>query len=432
MKTRYKLFLILGIIIIISFVSIANIISFVPYKYRKIAISTAQMKNLTQSFTVEGVVAPSKKQVIDINPPNKVLEVYVDEGQEIKKGDLILKLDSSEDQHRLNIEEINLKLAERELSKLLRNEGDDKKDVENSHKLAELAFEDAKANLETARSALVANELLLEDGAISKIQLEESEQNLRAKEYELALKTMELDRAYQSLSNFNLNKEEQIFELESNINLINENIGYLKSKVDAVTKSDIDGRVVKLEINQDMNPSQESSQVLIYDMSKYIVNTQFKQQEVVYIKEGMKAKIKIKGIEEKEYNGIVVDVDQIATSSLHDDSTSKFNARIIIDDSDERIRMGYEAEVKVDLNIKPDAVVVNFEAIIEDRDGRKYIYFVENDIARRKAVSTGIETSFEVEITEGIIQGDRYVVNPTEKMQSKNSMKIRGWRYESR
>lgn len=432
MKIKSKLFLLLGIIIVLIVVSIANITASVPSKYRKITVSSAQKKNLTQTVTVEGVVVPNKKQVIDLNSNQKVLEVYVNVGQEIKKGDLILKVDNSEDQHKLNIEEINLKLAERELSKLLRNEEADKKNVENSYKQAELAFAAAKADLETACNILAADELLFEDGAISKIQFEESQKNVKTKEYELALKTMELDRAYQSFANFDLDKDEKIFELGSNINLIKENIDYLKSKVDAVSRADIDGRVVKLELNQDKYQSQGTPQVLIYDMSEYVINSQIKQQEAIYIREGMKAKVKIKGIEEKEYKGTVLGIDEIATSSSNGGSTPKLDVRIRIEDPDERIRMGYETEVRIDFNIKLDTVVVDFESIVQDRDGKKYIYFVENDIAKRKVVSTGIETNFEVEITEGIIQGDRYVVNPPEEMQSRNSMKIWGWRYESR
>lgn len=431
MKIKYKLLLLLGIVILISVISIANIFASVPSKVRKTVISSAQKKNLTQTVTVEGVVEPVKMQVIDISPTQKVLEVFVNEGQDVKKGDLILKLDISEDQHKLNTEEINLKLAERELSKLLRNEEADKNNVENIYKQAEIAFSVAKSNLDASLNKLAADELLLGLEAISKMQLEQSQKDVRDKEYEMSLKTMELDRAYQSLENFDLDKDAQIFKLESDINLINENINYLKSKVDAATRADIDGRVVKLEFNQDMYTSQENSQILIYDMSEYIVNVQPKQQEAIYIKEGLKAKIRIKGIEEKEYNGTVIDADEIATYSS-DGDMPKLNVKIRIDDPDEQIRMGYEAEVKISLNIKPEAVVVDFESIIEDRDGKKYIYFVENDIAKRKVVSTGIETSYEVEITEGIIQGDRYVVNPPEEMQSKNSMKIWGWRYESR
>lgn len=422
MNIKKKLGLLLGIILLIFIIGITTIIAAIPNKHRKVVISTAQRKNLTQVLNVEGIVEPNNKQVISLDSSQKVLEVIAAEGKDVKKGDLILKLDSSDNQYRLSVEEINLKLAERELSKVLKDEQLDKKDVEYSYKQAEIAFNDAGSELETARNILSADKMLFEKGAISKKQYDDSLKDVRSKENELILKTMELERAAQSLANFDLSKEEQIFKLRSNISLIQENLNNLKSKVDAETRADIDGRVVKLEVDEE---------ILIYDLSKHLVNIQLRQQDSLYVKEGMKAEIKVKGLNEKKYKGTVINVGEIALTS-NGGGGSRINVKIEIDNPDEDIKVGFDVEVNIELNIKPEAVVVDFESIIQDNDGKKYIYYVENDIARRRIISTGIETSFEVEITEGIIQGDRYVVNPPPEMQEKNVMKIWGWRYESK
>ena len=432
MKVKQKLGLLLGIILLISIISITTIIAAVPSKHRKIVISTAHKKNLVQTVTVEGVVEPNKKQIINLDSAQKVLEVFATVGQEIKKGELVLKLDSSDNQYKLSVEEINLKLSERELSKLLKNEKTDKKDVEYSFKQAEIAYADGSAGLESAQNSLAADKLLFENGAISRNQYEESQKNVRDQENRMTLKAMEMNRASQSLADFDLDKDEQVFKLGSSISLIKQNISNLKSKVDADTRANIDGKVVKLEVETDQYPTDDNSQILIYDMSKHMVNIQLKQQEALYIKEGMKVSIKVKGLDEKEYKGTVIDVDDVALTSVSGGKGSKVNVKISIDNPDERIKIGYDVEVKVDLSIKDEAVVVDFESIIQDNDGKKFIYFVKDNLAQRRPVSTGIETSFEVEIIEGIIQGDRYIVNPPEEIQEKSSMKIWGWRYESK
>jgi len=413
---RHKIGLLLGVILLILVIGITTIITAMPSKHRKIEIGTAQKKNLAETVNAEGVVEPNKKQMINIDSSQKVLEVLVASGTEVKEGERILRLDNSDNQYKLDIEEINLKLAERELLKLLKGEKADKKDVEYSFKQAEISLTDAKAELMTAKRMLASDKLLFESGAIAKSQYEESQENVRSKENALALKAMELNRADQSLSNYDFDFSEQVFKLRSNIEIIEENINNLKSKVDADTSASIDGKVVKLDVEKE---------ILIYDMSRYTVNVQLKQQEALYIKEGIKAKIKVKGLDEKEYKGTVIDVDDVAIAS-------KINVKVEIENPDERIKIGYDVEVEMELNVKEGAVVVDFESIIKDNDGKKYIYFVEDNVARRRSVSTGVETSFEVEITEGIIQGDRYVVNPPEKMQKKNSMKIWGWGYESK
>jgi len=188
MNINKRLYLLLGIILMIFILGITTIIASVPSKHRKIEISTAQRKNLTQILNVEGIVEPNKKQVISMNPSQKILEVIADEGTDVKKGDLILKLDSSDNQYRLSIEEINLKLAERELSKVLNNEQSDRKDVEYTYKQAEIDFNEVRSELEIAKSGMNADKILYEEGAISKSQYEESVKNLKDKENTLILK----------------------------------------------------------------------------------------------------------------------------------------------------------------------------------------------------------------------------------------------------
>ena len=423
MKIKHKLALLLGIILLIFVIGITTIITSVPQKNRKIEIGTARRKNLAQSINADGVVEPNNKQVIELDATQKVLEVFAAKGQDVKKGDLILKLSNSDNEYKLGVEEINLKLAERELAKAQKDEKADLKDVQYSYKQAEIALASTKAELSAAQNTLASDRLLFENGAISRSKYEESMENERNKENEFLLKEMELDRAYQSLVNFDLNKDEKIFKLQSNISIIKESIKNLESKVDADTKADIDGRIVKLEV---------LDEILIYDISRYIVNIQLKQQDALYMKEGMKAKIKVKGMDEKEYKGTVFEVDDVATTSTSGGKGSRINVKISIDNPDDSIKIGYDVEVKIDLSIKAEAVVVDFESIVQDNDGKKYIYYVKNNVARKVAVTTGIETSFEVEIIEGMIQGDQYVVNPPEEMQDLNSMKLWGWRYESK
>lgn len=421
---KHKFVLLLGIVIMITVIGISTIIAAIPSEHRKIVIKSARQKNLVQRVVAEGVIEPNKKQVIKLDSSQKVLEVLTSLGQEVKKGDLLLKLDSSDNQYRLAVEETNLKLAERELAKALSNESSDRKEAEFALTKAEGEYAYAKAELEAARIRQLADRQLFETGGLSKLQYDESLQQLQIKENELAEKAMELERAAKRLEDFDRDRDEKLYKLRSNIELINKNINSLKSKVDAETRADIDGRVVKIE-------SEDAVEILIYDTSRYIVNIGLKQQEALYVKEGMKAKVKVKGLDEKQYTGTVVEVGQVALAEAGA-TGPKVEVKVNIDNPDEDIKTGYAAEVQIDLSMKTDAVVVDFEAIIEDVDGKKYIYYVEDDMARRRIISTGIETSFEVEITEGLIQGDRYVVNPPEDMQEKTSMRIWGWRYESK
>jgi len=423
MKIKHKLVLLLGIMLFIIASGIVFYMASVPSRYRKIEIGTAYRKNLTQSITEDGVVEPVRKQVIGIDKNREILEVLVEEGQYVKKGDLLLRLAASDNDKELAVEEINLKLAERELAKAIRDRKAELLDVEYAFRQAEIELAAVKSELEKAKKTLASDKVLYESGAISKSMYEEAVEGEQNKNNEYILKEMERSKAMKALESFDTDKEGQISRLQGNIDILKESIKSLQSKVDADSRADIDGKVVRLDIE---------NEILVYDVSRYIVNLRLRQQDALYIKEGMKAGIKIKGMEEKEYKGTVLQVEAVADASESSGASSRVNVKIDIENPDESLKPGYNVEVKIDLNIKNEAVVVDYESIVKDNDGKKFIYYVKNDVARRVAVTTGIETDYEVEILEGIIQGDRYVVNPPEKMQGRNSVKIWGWRYESR
>lgn len=432
MKSRNKVFIIVGMIILITVISAASIIASALPMDRKIKIGTVYLKNFAQTVSSEGFVEPNRKQVINLDSSQKVMEVFVSEDQEVKKGDLLVKLDSSDNQYRLKVEEINLDMARNDLKKVQSNEKIDKGDLEYSLTMAQNALENERAALSKAKLKYEGDKQLYEKGAISKHEYEDALESIKEHENSLMLKEMEWERAKHAFDNYELSKQDKIFELKGNIRLIEESINNLKSKIDADTRANIDGKVVKLEVEKDQYPTEDNSQILIYDMSKYIINIQVKQKDAIYIEEGMKASIKVKGLEAKEYYGTIVDVDDVALFSAENGKEARVRVRIEIDNPDDIVKIGYEAEVEIDLKIKPQAVVVDFESIVQDNDGKKYIYYVEENQATRVPVRTGIESSFEVEILEGIIQGDKYIVNPTEDIQGKNSVRIWGWRYEAR
>ena len=99
---------------------------------------------------------------------------------------------------------------------------------------------------------------------------------------------------------------------------------------------------------------------------------------------------------------------------------------ITINNVDEQIKVGYEADVEIALEEKENSVAVNFEVIQTDEEGKKYLFILENDIAKKRIVETGLETDFEIEITSGLKEGEKYITNPPEGLQDGETVKIFG------
>lgn len=430
MTSRKKLYLILGITAVVLVLCGTNIFASYYTEQRKVIIKTAAKRHIANVISVNGYVEPARKQEISLDASQKVMQLFVAKDQNVKKGEQLIKLDNSDLVHNLNIEKLNLAADEKEYQSLLGPDSQDRQDLEYAVKQCELELAAAQSDYEDAAADFEQSSVMFKNGIISKGELDSASKLLKKAENTLNAKKLETEKARAALSSYGTDKQENLSKLKSQIEISRENIRSLESKLGADTTASIDGKVVRLDVEQEQYPGGESPQVIIYDLSKYIVNIEVRQGDAVYISKGQTVKVFIKGLAGVEYKGTVEEIEEIATKKSESENEPKVKVKVSINNPDEKLRIGYEVEVQIDLSMKTDAVVIDFEGLLQESDGTKYVYCVTDNIATRRVVKTGIETEFEVEILEGLIQGDKYVVNPPEKMQEKDSVKIWGLGYE--
>ncbi|MGB7604515.1 MAG: efflux RND transporter periplasmic adaptor subunit [Lutisporaceae bacterium] len=430
MKTKYKVIIAIAVVLILTGISIFSIAAEKLPQYRKIVVASAMKRNIAQTLNLQGYIEPNSKQEITLNINQKVEEVYVQEGQTVKVGDLLLKLDESDNAYKLKSEELNLKIAQNELNNLLKSENEDKKEIVYSVTQAEIQYKNSVDELAAAKVNFEQNQELYLEGFVSKEELDNSERSLSKLEGAVLLSEIQLDKAREGLNSYSGQRQLQIDKLRSNIELIKMNVESLNTKIDISSKAIIDGIVVRCKLQNNQYPTVENTTVEIYDLSRYVISAYVKQNEAVQLAEGSKAAITIKGLEQKSYIGTVIDVEDTATLSQGSSKIPMVKIKVALDEPDQNVKVGFETEVKIDLNVKSDVVVVNFQAIVEDESGNRFVYFFKDNKADRKLVRTGIESGILVEIVEGLIPGDQYILNPPERVQDKESFKLWSWGYE--
>lgn len=430
MKTKYKVIIIATVVLVLTGASIFSIAADKLPQYRKIVVARTMKTNMSQTLNLQGYIEPNAKQVIQLDTNQKVSEVYVKEGQEVKAGDLLLKLDEAENIYRQKSEELNLKAAQNELNDFLKSENKDKNDLAYSLTQAEIQYKNSEADYNDAKIKYEQNQKLFTEGFVSKEELDNSERSLSRLEGAMKLSEIQLEKAKDSQNSFASQRQLQIDKLKSNIELIKMNLENLNTKIDISTKAIINGKVVRCKVQNDQYPTEENSKIEVYDLSRYIINAYVKQNEAVQMAEGQKASITLKGLEEKSYLGTVIDVEDTATIPQNGSKVPMVKIQIAIDQPDQNIKAGFEANVKIDLSVKEGIVAVNFQAIVEDQNGNRFVYFFKDGKAERKLVKTGLESGYLVEIVEGLIPGDQYILNPPERVQDQASFKLWAWGYE--
>ncbi len=143
-------------------------------------------------------------------------------------------------------------------------------------------------------------------------------------------------------------------------------------------------QLFKLESTEDVKVSISVSK---YDLEK--------------IKEGQKAVVTIGG---NTYEGEVSKIDKMATKN--NSGASVVNADIKILNPDENIFLGVEAKISVSTSKSEAALLVPFSAVNTDMEG-SFVYAVENGVIVKKPVQTGISSDLNMEITEGLNEGDQ-------------------------
>ena len=274
-----------------------------------------QAQNLSQSISVTGNIEARDKEEIILSTQQKVKKVHVSEGQEVKKNDVILSVDTTDLEYQLNKYKLNLELANRSLDSLLKKGSkSDKKSLENSVKQANINLSNATANYDEAKKKLEQNRPLYDIGAISKDEYDSSEKKMHDLKNQMELSQIQLSNA------------------------------------------------------------QDNNIIAIYDLSLYKVSVEVSQYDAVSISKGQKASIKVKGLD-KVYTGTVSKIDEAAVIKLEGANKEiKVEIEITLDNSDEKVKVGYEAD-------------------------------------------------FDMQILEGLKAGDRYIKNPTEGLKDGDPVK---------
>lgn len=143
---------------------------------------------------------------------------------------------------------------------------------------------------------------------------------------------------------------------------------------------------------------------VVSDTSRLEIEIMVSEGEVSYITPGSEVDIKIKAVGEKEFTGTIANVAAVA-----DQLKRNYAVKISLDNEDNIIKSGMFAEVTGSTLKKADGICVPQSAIVP-KGATMVVYVVdEENRAREREVTTGIEAEDIVEITAGITAGETVI-----------------------
>ena len=442
MKNKKTIIIISAIVALALILTIVRLVMSSQGSVKDVEISKVVSKDLLQSIVVTGNIEANNKEDIALSNMQKVKEVLLTEGQLVKTGDIIAKVDTADYTYQLQkaqmnyeVTKLNLDMAKSNLNNLINVKSvSSKKNVENAVQQAQINLDTIKRSLTDAQTRQKQSQELFNTGVISSQEYDASVKALADLENQVKLAEIQLENAKRNLSDYSVDNKSQVDQQRNQVQQLTKQLGSAKADVDNMAdkvntgeiKSTIDGKIVKLNIKPNQYPTQDNNIISVYDLSKHRVTVSVSQYDAIQISNGQRAVITVKGLD-KSYDGTVTNIGEAAEISMTGTTKeAKVEVEVVISNPDDKMKVGYEADVEIILMETKNAISVSFEALQKDKDGNSFVYVVENKRAVKRLLKTGTETEFDIQVIEGLKENESYIKNPPAALKEGDRVRAAG------
>lgn len=335
---------------------------------KKVKVKKVEIKDISETVSGTGIVKPVKTVTIMSEVMGRIVELPVKEGDIVKKGDLLCKIDD----------------------KNLRN---DVLRLKAELKRQKLILEQLKVDLEQSEREFNRKKRLFKSGILSKDEFEKAENAFNNKRL-----TVEQQRFYLKQTKANLDKAIENLSKTRIVAPIDGKITSLKKEVGE--------QVIQGTIN---NPG--SVIMVLSDMDRLELEVDVNEVDAVLLKDGMPADIYLDSFEDKVFKGYLRQISESAEKPVGRD-VSLFKVKIDFKEKNEKIKPGMSGRAEITVRESAGALVIPIEAVKKDENGKEYCFKVVNKTARKVFISTGISNDFLVEVKNGLSKNDLIITGP--------------------
>ncbi|MGE5614530.1 MAG: efflux RND transporter periplasmic adaptor subunit [Bacillota bacterium] len=361
---------------------------------------------LSSLISSDGVVEEVEKAEIFFDTPLKVTKVLAEEGQKVSKGQQILELDLSALYSQLETLKVNRNTQQMSLnSKVLDAEVER---AYNNLKAAERNYEDAKKTYEDNKALYAAN-------AISKAELDMSEKAF--KEAESGVSGLHNARiAYAAAVE---NRKNSKKSAEDSLRVLDIQISDLEKKIAAIEndcKSPIDGMIARIGVQEGAFTGSMQPAYKVINPDKLQVRAKVNEYDIKNVAKGQAVRITGDAISKDiEVTGSVKSISPVAVTNV----TASGNETVVevlidIDGAGGALKPGLNVTCEIAAISKKDVLLAPMEAITPDKDDNFMVFVIDEDklTISKKQVAVGINSDMQVEILDGLNEGDLVVVDP--------------------
>ena len=404
-KTIY--ILIGGAIVIIAGLIVLSKSGVIGNKDKGTEVEIAQVipTTIVETVSATGKIQPEIEVKISSEVSGEIISLNVKEGQVVKKGDLLVKINPDLYTSGYNRSVSNLSGTRANLSQ------------------ADASFKESKSNYDR-------NKTLFEKGIISKA------------DWDKAVGSYEVAKASKQTAYFNVQSA------AATVNEAKDNLG--RTTIYAPADGTIS--MLNVELGERVLGTQQmtGTEILrVANLNNMEVEVDVNENDIVKIKVGDEAKVEVDAYLKKQFKGIVTSISNSASSALTADQVTNFKVKVrILKESYEDLlegrpntyspfRPGMTATVDIITDTKSNVLSVPISSVViksdtaavkeikvvdpnEDQKGaapksdKKFecVFVKVGDKAKIRIIKTGIQDDTNIEVLAGLQKGDVVITGP--------------------
>ena len=426
-----------------------------PFRVSVVETGTVQA---LRSITYASQIQSNQAKIVALAP----------EGKLVQKGDLLILFDSAPFEEEIRRSQALLSLAQADFQKAnqdlklqgIQNQEElaiarqkverselELKDVQSGkgklkEEEASAAVTNAERDLQKAESAAEDLRPLLNEGFITKQELDRAEQQVGHAREELALakrrrdalldfgRPLELSQAraeavltrdgakqLDAVAGYRLEqKKAAIAGAESRIEEAGSKLALAKQQLaHTEVRADVPGIVVYKDVffGSEQRKPQVGDQVwanqpllILPDISRMVVETKVRETDIHKIEKNQRVSVHVEAYPELKLTGSVTLVGTLAQEEKERRGTKFFGVTILVNQSEPRLRPGMTSRIEIEVEERPRALSVPLDAVFE-RGGLSVVYVASGRHVEARGVVLGPSNQDFVVVERGLRKGER-------------------------
>ncbi len=410
-------------------------------------ISEVKIEELSQTMEVPGQIIFREKANISSKVSGRIEKIFLREGDPVKKGQVIAKME------RLNLE-ISLKNQESELDIARRGLQLSRAKYSNALKAVEIKLKtiqkaradlkDKKMTWKNMKRTYENKKALHKVGGVSKTELG----NIKTKymtlytSYELAkadyaiqqvgYRTVDIKNAGYKVPGSikgrialfkKLNTKIELAEVQAAKARVRQSKNSLLSTremlKECTIRSPIDGVLASRQMGEGEMVTGESVIATVIDVKRVYLSMNLNERDITKVKKNQRVDFTVDALGEKKFSSKVSRI-----IPLLDMKSRTIEVRALVNNSDRNLLPGMFARAVLSTGKKIRGIVIPESSVLKRKGGIHEVYLIKNGIVMRERIVLGRKIQGNYEVKEGLKAKDRIVTSGIRSVYE--GMKIKG------